>query len=59
MQTSLQNEKYTIKHGATFCLTGLSGSGKSTIIEGMKNHLEIMLDDSKKVKIISDKSMTR
>jgi adenylyl-sulfate kinase len=43
---------HSIKRGATFWFTGLSGAGKSTLSTAVKEQLDKMLGDSRKVFIL-------
>ena len=44
--------KYDLRKGATFWFTGLSGAGKSTLSQYLKQQLDGMLGDNRKVFIL-------
>lgn len=48
----LRQAPYSLQKGATFWFTGLSGAGKSTLSNALKNRLDSMLGDTKKVFIL-------
>lgn len=50
--TEEKHSAYTLKKGATFWFTGLSGAGKSTLSGALKERLDRMLGDTKKVFIL-------
>lgn len=43
---------HNIAHGATYWFTGLSGSGKSTLSVALKNKIDALVGDNKKVFIL-------
>ena len=44
--------RYSAEKGATFWFTGLSGSGKTTLSSILKEKIDEMIDDKKKVFIL-------
>jgi adenylyl-sulfate kinase len=48
----LRQAPYSLNKGATFWFTGLSGAGKSTLSGALKQRLDTMLGDTKKVFIL-------
>ena len=49
LDTTHKNESFALKTGGTFWFTGLSGAGKSTLSQTLKEKLDTMFGDSKKV----------